>query len=370
VKALFFALFITSAALAQPVVGPEVTTPPLEGLGDFSVAPQRDGFAFAWEQAGRINAGHLDATLHLTANPLQLPLFDSAATALLPAVASNGTSVLVVWHERRPGYLESAYLALLSADAQTLLRGPQAINLTKDAPLAMGVNGKYIVYNGDLRYRYNENLETESGDFIKHELAAALGPNGDVATVNESASGSFSCVGACFGHPCSGPLPDCSVTATVVFALPSKVNTFAFTFTIPANTVLPDPFASRPPAIAPNGDSFAGLVRLRDRTDISLFGDIERFTLPGIVPVDAALAGNGRDVLLVSTGQTLTGMVIHADGTTSAPFPIAATGYNPKVVAINSNEFAVLYRIAVDAQPSLLAGRIISLQPSRGRAVR
>lgn len=370
VKALFFAFFITTAALAQPVVGPEVMTPPLIGLGDVSLAPQHDGFVLAWEQAGRIYAGHLDATLHLTASPLQLPLFDAAATAILPAVASNGTSVLVAWHERRPGYDEWTYVALLSADAQTLLRGPQAINPTKDAPLAMSVNGKYIVYTGDLRYRYNESLETESGDFIKHELAAALGPNGDVATVKESANGSFSCFPVCFFHPCDSPLPDCSVTATVVYTLPSRLSTSVYRFTIPANTALPDPFASRPPLIAPSGQSFVGLVQLKNRTDISLFGNIDPFTLPVIVADDAALAGNGQEVLLVSTGQTLTGMVIHSDGTTSAPFPIAATGFNPKVVAINSNGFAVLYHVNVDSQHSVLAGRIIRLQSGRSRAVR
>ena len=371
VKTLFFAFFfIASAAFAQPVVGPEVSTPPLEGLGEASLAPQHDGFVLAWEQAGRIYAGHLDATLHLTASPLQLPLFDAAATAILPAVASNGTSVLVVWHERRPGYDEWTYLALLSADAQTLLRGPKAVNFTKDAPLAMSVNGKYIVYTGDLRYRYNENLETESGDFIKHELAAALGPNGDVATVKESANGSFSCFPVCFFHPCNSPLPDCSVTATVVYTLPSRLSTSVYKFTIPANTALPDPFVSRPPLIAPNGESFVGLVQLKNRTDISLFGNIGPFTLPVIVAGDAALAGNGQDVLLVSSLQTMTGMIIHSDGTTSAPFQIASTGYNPKVVAINSNEFVVLYRVNVNSQKSELAGRIVRLQPGKQRGVR
>src|SRR5260221_12713770 len=90
VKALFFALFLASAAFAQPVVGPEVTTPPLEGLGDFSLAPQRDGFVLAWEQAGRINAGHLDARLHLNASPPPLPLFYSYPAALLPDLVCYG----------------------------------------------------------------------------------------------------------------------------------------------------------------------------------------------------------------------------------------------------------------------------------------
>src|SRR6476659_11249702 len=88
-KALLLTLFVTTAALAQPVVGPEVTTPPLTALGDISLAPQSDGFVVAWEQAGRIYAGHLDATLHLTGALFELPRVNAPTQASSPAIAGN-----------------------------------------------------------------------------------------------------------------------------------------------------------------------------------------------------------------------------------------------------------------------------------------
>jgi hypothetical protein len=368
-KALLLTLLMTTAALAQPVVGPEVTTPPLTALGDISLAPQSGGFVVAWEQAGRIYAGHLDATLHLTGALLELPRVNPPTQASSPAIASNGTSVLVAWHERGLGYADSTSVAVLSADAQTLRRGPLSINLTTAAPLATSVNGKYIVYTGDLRYRYNENLDVEAGEFIAHNRSAALGPNGDVATMKESTNG-LSCVPICFGRPCQGgPVPDCIGTATVVFSLPSRVSTSVYAFRIPGNTVLPDPFALHPPLIAPNGQSFVGLVQLQEKTDIWLFGNIEQLTLPVLVRGDTAVAGNGQDVLIVWNAPPLLGMIVHADGTSSATFPIASAGYLPKVIALSSNEFAVVYRTDVGTQ-SAFAGRIIRINPVKHRGIR
>src|SRR6476646_5541157 len=98
-KTFLAALLFSVSALAQPVVGPEITSAPIANLDDYAIAPQRDAFVFAWTAAGRVYAGHLDATLHLTAPPLQLPLADPLAAAATPAITTNGTSVLVAWHE-------------------------------------------------------------------------------------------------------------------------------------------------------------------------------------------------------------------------------------------------------------------------------
>ena len=101
-KALLLTLFVTTAALAQPVVGPEVTTPPLTALGDISLAPQSDGFVVAWEQAGRIYAGHLDATLHLTGALFELPRVNAPTRAYRTGLRRSATSGTPASSTRRP----------------------------------------------------------------------------------------------------------------------------------------------------------------------------------------------------------------------------------------------------------------------------
>jgi hypothetical protein len=112
-----------------------------------------------------------------------------------------------------------------------------------------------------------------------------------------------------------------------------------------------------------------GLVDLPNRTDLSMFGTLEQYTLPIIARGNVALAGNGEDVLLVWTSPTLTGMVVHQDGTSSPTFDIAVSAQQPKVVAVDSNAFAVLYRLEADSGRSRLAGRIVQLQTAKRRGV-
>ncbi len=369
-KSALLVLIFTASALAQPVVGPEVTSAPLANLDDYAIAPQRDGFVLAWTAGGRLFAAHLDGTLHVAAPPLDLPLFDPAASAVLPAVASNGTSVFVVWHERRRGYGETAFMAVLSADARTLVKGPQLLNITASAPMATTVNGKYVVYTGDLRYVFNENLDTESGEFISRNLGAALTGSGEVATVIESSSGHFDCRQICFFWCPVPPTPSpCTATSTVTFLFGSGSNAFTYSFLIPANSSSVDPFVASPPVVAPNGDSYAGLVQLPGRTDL-FPRPSEQVTLPVPVLGQTALAGNGSDVLLVWTTSHLTGIVRRGDGTISDPFTIAAAGFQPKVVSVDSNDFAVLYRTDFDPQHSSIAARIVHLQTPKRRGIR
>ncbi|HEX3580914.1 MAG TPA: hypothetical protein VH087_04070 [Thermoanaerobaculia bacterium] len=137
-KSLLLALLVSVSAFAQPVVGPEVASAPLANLDDYAIAPQRDGFVFAWTAEGRLFASHLDPSLHVSAPPFQLPQIDPEGTAVMRAIASNGTSVLVAWHERRAGYSEHAFIALLTADAQTLVKGP--VTSTSSTPATCGTS--------------------------------------------------------------------------------------------------------------------------------------------------------------------------------------------------------------------------------------
>jgi hypothetical protein len=261
-------------------------------------------------------------------------------------------------------------MALLSADAQTLVKGPQLLNITKDAPLAMSVNGRYVIYTGDLRYVFTENLDTVAGEFISRNLAGALTRSGDVGTVKASADAPFNCPRACFGRPCSTPFPDCVVTSTVSFTLGSAVTSGQYSFNVAANTTMADPFLVRPPIIGPNGDSAAGVVQVQNATDFYFVGTPVRFTLPLTVLGETAVAGNGTDALLVWTAPSLTGAIIHPDFTTSAPFPISRMGAQPKVVNISSTAFAVVYRLDLDSGNAAIAGRIVQLQAAKRHGIR
>jgi hypothetical protein len=125
-----------------------------------------------------------------------------------------------------------------------------------------------------------------------------------------------------------------------------------------------------PPSVGPNGDSYTGLIRLPDRTDVFMTEPFRQITLPVIVSGQTALAGNGSDVLLVWTNPHVTGIVVHADGTVSEPFTIAPAGFQPKVVSINSNDVAVLYRTEFNQQSALIQGRIVHLEAPKRRGIR
>jgi hypothetical protein len=284
----------------------------------------------------------------------------------MPAIASNGTSVLVAWHEQRLGYPQFTFIALLTPDARTIVKGPLTINYATDAPLLGSAKGKYVLYTGGVRYVLDESLDTEAAEFVTRNVGAALTASGEVATVHENAIGTFSCRYTCFGW-CPVPLPDCRSSSIVTFVLGTQEISQQYDFTIPHGSAMDDPFQAQPPIIGPNGDSFAGLARYQTRTD---FFDGSFFTLP-LSPVgEIAIAGNGDDVLLVWTVPRVTGAIVHADATTSAPFAIAPAGFGPKAVAINSNSFAVLYSVEAGPQRSAIAARIVQLQAPRHRGVR
>lgn len=373
-KSFVFALLLAASVFAQPVVGPVVTSDPLDNLDDYVIAPQRDGFVLAWTSAGRLYAGRLDATLHLTSPPLLLPLTQPGTNAATPAIASNGTSVLVAWHERRAGYAEFAFIALLSPDAQTLIKGPLPMNITKDGPLLTNAGGRYVIYTGDLRYVLNENLDVEEGQYIPRNKGAALAVGGNVATVNEVVTSSYNCTQICWsflGHCAFVPPPSsCVAASSVMFTFGSTSYTAAYETTVPPNVQLPDPFAAAPPIIAGNGESYVGLVHIPTRTDVWFFSPFHAVTLQTPALGDGAIGANGNDVLVVWTTPELTGTIVHEDGVVSPAFPIAASASQPKVVAINSTEFLVLYKIDVDRQRSAIGGRIVQLPSAKRRGVR
>jgi len=126
--AIIFFAFATIPLFAQPVVGPEVTSAPLDGVGQFALAPQRDGFIIAWEQNGRIHVGLLDSALQLEGGVLELPVSEAGRNANFPSLATNGATALIAWHEYVSGQPDINVVATVLTQPVTLLHGPRKLD--------------------------------------------------------------------------------------------------------------------------------------------------------------------------------------------------------------------------------------------------
>jgi len=196
---------------------------------------------------------------------------------------------------------------------------------------------------------------------------AALSNDGSVAIASHDGEPQLRCV--CFNiltGVCNSS--DCRFPVTYRFTLQSGNIWTPYLVTVKYNSTV----SLLPPIVAANGASFTGLARLPSTTDVHVFDDVaeKRTTLPVVVLTDAAIGGNGSDVLVVWTGPPLMGLVVHADGSVSNPFVISDGLIDePHVVAGGSNTFLVFYRVDLGSNQKALAGRIIQLQPAKRRAV-
>ncbi|HEX3110447.1 MAG TPA: hypothetical protein VHU41_15230 [Thermoanaerobaculia bacterium] len=366
-KTLLLALLVATSAAAQPVVGPEVKSATLPAVGDAALLPHGSGYLIAWSEADRINVAHLDATLQATDAPFSVLLPPPSAQPTFVTLASNGSSILVVWKEKPAGYADSTFAATLTEDAKTLLAPPQFLNATPTTPAAGARGDRYELISGDEFRILNEHLETATVDVIPSQLSSALSTAGEVATVTSAVNNRYSCQGGQFRFP------TCSTLETFTFTAPSvkKSVDVAFGPTVPDRTP-----PTHDPFVITDGDHFVGLVVKSSETDVfELRGDrpgmtwtLDPLPLPGII----SAAANGSDVLVVWSASAIRGIVLHGDGSTSPPFVIAQyADYNsPKVFVASSDEFIVTYRYSLDAQHSAIAGRVIHVQGGRQRAVR
>jgi len=354
-KALLFALFVANSALAQPIVGPELTTPPVDRGGDIAIAAQRDGYVVAWSTAGHILAGHLDSTLQLTDPPLDIDLGNAAGFPTSLSIATNGESVLVEWLETKP-YASGIHAATLSGDARTVRHTPELVELGSPAAVVAGVTGRFyeIIWPAH-SFVYDDDLVLRETASVANWTAAAFSVRGDAA-LGDVRDVSGLCWGACAYR-----------VYRVSFTTPWGTAHWDYT---PWPPVLYGPNPVRNALIAPHGDFFVAVIQttLTDGfvTEITPEATSHEWKLDRLTPSVNAIGGNGSDVLLVWS-QPLRGMLLHADGTASALFSISSDGYSPKIIAANSNEFVVVYRYDIDAQHSTIAGRIIQLQPSKRR---
>lgn len=365
-KTFLLTLFVTISALGQPVIGPEVTSVPMDGVGNFTLAPQQDGFVVAWEQNGRIHVGHLDSALQLEGGALELPVSSAGRIASSPSVATNGTTALITWHEWLFGQPDVNVVAAVRTGALSLLSGPQKLDAATTPAIAAWGGSSYVVYSAGYQYRVTEALDVSVARGWFAAMSAAVSAGGNVATATDDQGSQL----MCFHFGGWGSNGDCTPQLTYTFAVESgKVEvTYSLTVKVGTSVTLPTPI------VAANGASFTALVRLPAQTDVVFFDDIlrKRTTLPVTILADAAIAGNGGDVLTVWTGpQQLTGILTHGDGSVSKPFDISNGAIDlPHVVATGSNTFVVFYRISLGSNVWALAGRVIHLQPSKQRAIR
>jgi hypothetical protein len=365
--AIILFAFAAIPLFAQPVVGPEVTSAPMDGVGQFALAPQRDGFVIAWEQNGRIHMGRLDSALQLEGDAIQLPIGEAGRNAGSPSVATDGTTALITWHEYVFGQADINVVATVLLDPLTLLQGPTKLDVEPNSPIAAWDGAEYVVNSGGYQYRLTNALDASFGGWFGG-MSVAFSKDGRVAGISEEPywGSELLCIHWSF-HSSSG---DCTYDISYTLRVQSGDIHTSRRATVKDGTIVP-----LFPAIAgANGASFAGLFRMPSHTDLLLFDDAVRTstTLPVTILTDSALAGNGGDVLIVWTGQKqLTGIFVHADRSVSDPFAVSGGPVDEAhVIAAGSSTFVVFYRINLGPNEWRLAGRTIRLKPTKQRSVR
>ena len=348
--ALFFALLLT-------VAGPEVTTP-VHDLGDLALVPVRGGFVMAWSDGPRIYTEHLDANLQATNAPFSFPLVVPGAVTSL-ALASNGTSVLVTWHELRSPSTEAQYAAILDVDAQSMRYGPLFMEMGTQAAAAGVKNGKYRVLAAGQVWTLDDHLGIGSIEFLTNSVAAAFSPSGDTGVASKTKSSHCSAG----GFSPTFFWQSCDFDEAVTFTAPAGRSGFSFQWHTYQQGPGPisggnDPLL-RAPLIASNGDGFIGAVVTSTGSSISEVRDAGRtWTTPSPL---IAIGGNGAAVLAV--WRDFSGLrAMFLDGET---FTLSDDGDVPKIVSAGSTGFVVLYH-----RGSSIVARKVSVQPPRGRAVR
>ena len=354
-KTLLFALFLATSAAAQPFLGPEVASPPITNLTDFTLAPLRDGYLLAWAQPGHLFVSLLDSNLQGNTSPLDIPLSTPSSEARSLVIATNGASALLAWNETIFP-VKVTYAATIRTDEPVLLAGPLGMDYLAPALTAGVKDGKFELATGNRLLTLTDRLSTESVTIIDPFVSGAAAESGDLGAVTLKTTSK--CTGG------FGMFPNCTTIYTYTFSSAVFHRDFALQTTTP----------SRDPIVAADGDHFAGLLADKNQTHIIEMaptvpsGD---WLLPPLVnPQLVALAGNGKDVLLVSANDLLNGQLLKLYDAVSPRFVIASGRFGtPKAFATSSSEFVVTYTREVPGGV-VLAGRKIQLQRNRTRAAR
>jgi len=342
-------------ALLLSVAGPE-TSIAVGDLGDLALVPVRDGFVIAWSDGPRIYAEQLDANLQPANAPFSFPLVVPSSVSSL-ALASNGTSVLVTWHEVRGPNVEAQYAAILDSGARSIVAGPLFMLMSTQPAVAGVKDGKYRVVVASQAWTLDDHLAIESTDVLPDGSSAAFSPAGEMGVANRTTS--VKCQSGGFGMPWQA----CNYDEAVTFTAPAGRSRFSFqwrTF-LQNNQWLvkeTDPLL-RPPLIGPHGAGFVGAVVTADGAKVCEVRDGGR-TWTTAMPL-LAIAGNGNDVLAI--WRESLGLRVMFLG--NEPFTLSDDGDVPKIVPAGSNAFVVLFR-----RGSSIVARKVTVQAPRGRAVR
>ncbi len=354
VNSLFFALLLTVAA-------PQLSIP-VQDLGDFALVPVRDGFLMAWSDGPWIYTEPLDANLQPAGAPFSFPLVvPSSVTSL--AAASNGTSVLLTWHEVRAPNAEAQYAAILDLRAKSILAGPLFLQMSTQPAAAAVKNGSYRVVVAGQVWTLDASLGTESVEILPAGAVAALSAAGEVGTAKTTKSSSCSSSG---GLNPAMITTRCSFDEAVTFIAPAGRSGFSYqwsTVTMGTQQTLVSSVGSDPQLgptfLGPNGDGFVGAVVTSAGSSVCVVREggpawtVARNLL--------AVAGNGADVLAVWRDSSgLRAVFLGGDA-----FRLSDDGGVPKIVPAGSNAFVLLYH-----RGSSLVAQKVSVQAPRGRAVR
>lgn len=355
-------LFMAASAIAQPYVGPANTTDPIDQLAGYSITPAADGYYFAWSENGRIHLARLDATLHnasASAPPIELPLYSATPTASSPAIATNGTSVLVTWVENVNGLPATTYVGV-AADLSGVASTPRLLDFGVPAPHVQFVDGAYLVQSQWLYRIGNDFAIASSRPPLTPAAPVALNARGSLASI------SYTETILCWGYTNN---PYCPHVRNYT------ISTEGFSLSASAKWTPFDGPAPAPPTVWPNGDAFLAVIPQSANTaDVISFsgaGELAHWFLDGLT-TDYSVAGNGSDVLVVSTSNPnaispIVGTFLHADGTQTPRFTIG-TGTKPSVVAASGGAFVVTNE--TDFSHPEISGRIVRVAPPRRRGAR
>lgn len=326
------AVVFSLAAFAEPLVGPEVILGgQFNGYALTRVAA--DSIAYVSSEAGAIRLVHYDRDLQV--DPVTpgfvLPKLNPGSKAVNPAIASNGTTIAIVWNEQMSPQLTATVYAVVSRDFQTVLAGPSILGYDSAQPAVFAVGRTYALMT-HWRFRLDEDFVLTSEEALPTVDQRIINSAGETATAENSDT-----------VTCTTPTK-CTQVNVLVFTSGSFVK--RVTATVALSRAFP---IQRRQRLSPNADAFlatwyefgTGYVGVstftpsKELNSWRISGDGQSF--------DAA--GNGADVVAASTvwwGGPLHVVVLHPDGTQTSPW-VSGPALYPRVTPLSASEFIVTY---------------------------
>jgi len=374
---------LATAALAQPFVSPEVTTPVMERspfstrtAAAASLARDGDGFVAAWSagaSSSHIFAARLDASL-TAIPPIRefAPFSGEAYDASYPDIAPIDGGYALVWIERERIAQPRAATVILARLSSGFEPQPATTVLPViDSGVARIVggdaNGVSVLVQGYVA-TVNANgthLLTQLTNWDVDD-AVALGGSIGMTAVRfvPSVCGRFGCLPSsstvmmyCGGFTMTGAIQSSIASAQDLTAIGYGGGTYVIV------SLIRNPIGS------------LSAIRVRDKLRLESPGAplfLDHF-VPDEVPVRPSIAWDGERFLIVwRSGHDIAGATIEENGAVHS-FTLVATDddeRNPIVVGVLPGRFALAYEVHVDAGHRRLAARYVDFRRIRQRPSR